>query len=344
MQLFSRLHLRARTGRGLTALFILLLLILSALLVSMNTGFIRLAPMEVLQTLLGFGTAKQELILFDLRLPRILVSILAGAGLAVSGAILQTVSRNALADPGILGINAGAGLAVILFVSYYPLKAGAPVFLLPFLAFLGAGVTACLIYSLSYKKHEGISPIRLILVGIGIAAGISAATIVLTIRLSPVNYQFVSIWLAGSMWGTTWKFVVALLPWIALLLPFTFYKSRILNVLNLGDRNALGLGIRLERERLVLLAVAVGLSASCVAVGGAIGLIGLVGPHLARRLVGSRHQLLLPASALIGGLLLIVADTVARTLIQPSEIPTGIIVTVIGAPYFLYLLATSKDS
>lgn len=330
---------RVRNSWILTILGILILLVF---VISMNTGFIRLTPLEVIKTLFGEGTAKQHLILFDFRLPRIVISVLVGAGLAVSGCILQGISRNALADPGILGINSGAGLVVLLFISFYPTNAAAPIFMLPFLALVGAGLTATLIYTLAYKKHEGLSPIRLILVGIAVASGISAAMIVLMLRLNPQTYQMVAIWLAGNIWGTNWKYVLALLPWVLILIPYALYKARVLNVLSLGDQTAAGLGTSIEGERLKLLATAVGLAGSCVAAGGGIGFVGLIGPHLAKRLVGPKHQYLLPASALVGGLLLIIADTLGRWILQPSEIPTGIVVAVIGAPYFLYLLAKSK--
>ena len=309
----------------------------------MNTGYIKLSPLEVIRTLFGFGTDKQQLILFEFRLPRIIISILVGMGLAVSGCVLQGISRNALADPGILGINAGAGLAVMLFISFFPSTTATPVFLLPVLAFTGAGVTAVIIYSLAYKRHEGISPMRLLLTGVAVAAGISSAMIVLTLRLSPENYQFVATWLAGSIWGSNWKFVLALLPWIVVLMPFVFSKARVLNVLNLGDLTATGLGASIEKERRVLLAAAVGLAGASVSVSGGIGFVGLIGPHLARQLVGARHQFLLPAAALTGGLLVLIADTIGRWILQPSEIPAGIVVAVIGAPYFLYLLSRLKD-
>ena len=329
--------------QNLLIIGILSLLIVIVFMISMNTGFIKLSPLEVIRTLFGSGTDQQQLILFEFRLPRIVISILVGMGLAVSGCILQGISRNALADPGILGINAGAGLAVILFISFYPSTIATPVFILPVLAFLGAGVTAVIIYSLAYKRDEGISPMRLLLTGVAIAAGISSLMIVLTLRLSPDNYQFVATWLAGSIWGSNWKFVLSLLPWIIVLIPFVFSKARVLNVLNLGDVVAAGLGVSIEKERRVLLAVAVGLAGASVSVSGGIGFVGLIGPHLARQLVGSRHQFLIPAAALTGGLLVLVADTLGRWIMQPSEIPAGIIVAVIGAPYFLYLLSRLKD-
>jgi len=328
---------------GLFVMGVLVALIIVAFIISMNTGFIRLTPLEVLQTLFGGGTDKQSLILFQFRLPRIVISILVGAGLAVSGCILQGISRNALADPGILGINAGAGLMIMLYISFFQVKSAGSVFLLPILALIGAGVTAAIIYSLAYKKHEGISPTRLILTGIAIAAGISAVMIVLTLRLNPDKYQFFATWQAGSIWGSNWKFVLALLPWTLILIPLAIYKSKIMNVMSLGEHTAVGLGSAINRDRLILLAIAVALAGSAVAVSGGIGFVGLIGPHLARRLVGSKHQLLIPTSALIGSLLLIAADTIGRLILQPSEIPAGIVVAVIGAPYFLYLLARSKS-
>ncbi|WP_186670925.1 iron ABC transporter permease [Sporosarcina sp. BP05] len=333
---------RAKT-KNLIIIGVLGLLIVVAFMISMNTGFIKLTPLEVIRTLFGLGTEKQHLILFEFRLPRIIIAVLVGMGLAVSGCVLQGISRNALADPGILGINAGAGLAVMLFISFFPSTAATPVFLLPVLAFFGAGVTAVIIYSLAYKRHEGISPMRLLLTGVAVAAGISSAMIVLTLRLSPENYQFVATWLAGSIWGSNWKFVLSLLPWILVLIPFVFSKARVLNVLNLGDLTATGLGASIEKERRILLAAAVGLAGASVSVSGGIGFVGLIGPHLARQLVGSRHQFLIPAAALTGGLLVLVADTLGRWILQPSEIPAGIVVAVIGAPYFLYLLSRLKD-
>ncbi|QDQ01258.1 iron ABC transporter permease [Lysinibacillus fusiformis] len=324
-------------------LSILVVLIVITFVISMNTGVIKLTPMEVIRTLFGQGDAQQQLILYEFRLPRIIIAVLVGMGLAVSGAILQGISKNALADPGILGINAGAGLAVMLFISFFPATTAAPVYLLPVLAFVGAGFTAIVIYTLSYKRHEGITPMRLLLTGIAVAAGISSAMIVLTLRLSPENYQFVATWLAGSIWGSNWKFVFSLLPWLLILFPFVYAKSRVLNILNLGDLTAVGLGASIEKERRWLLAASVGLAGASVSVSGGIGFVGLIGPHLARQLVGAKHQFLLPASALVGGLLVLMADTIGRSILEPSEIPAGIVVAVLGAPYFLYLLARIKE-
>jgi ABC-type Fe3+-siderophore transport system, permease component len=331
-----------RRKRSIIVLATLGILIVFAFILSMNTGHSRLSPLDLLRTLFGEGTPKMNLILFEFRLPRIVISVLIGAGLAVSGCIMQGISRNALADPGIFGINAGAGLFVLIFIAFFPSTAAAPVYLLPVIAWIGAGLTAALVFLLSYNRHRGFSPTQLLLSGIGVAAGISAATIVLTLRISPDKFQFVATWMAGSIWGTNWTFVLALLPFIIVLLPLAFLKARTMNALHLGENTATGLGVKVSREQLVLLAAAVGLAGSCVAVSGGIGFVGLIGPHLARSLVGPRHQALLPASALIGSLLVIVADMLGRLLLQPSEIPAGIIVGIIGAPYFLYMLARSR--
>ncbi|SDC12380.1 iron complex transport system permease protein [Pelagirhabdus alkalitolerans] len=335
-------YLQRRNKRNILVIFIISLLILLMLIISMNTGHIRLSPLELFETFLGEGTDRQRLILFQFRLPRIVLSVLVGMALAVSGCILQGISRNALADPGILGINAGAGLAVVLFISFFPSTTEAPVFLLPFVALLGSGITAFLIYLLSYKKGEGISPVRLLLTGIAIAAGISAAMIVLTLKLDSETYQFVAIWLAGSIWGSNWRFVLSLLPWILIFIPLVIAKARIIDTLNLGDVRATGLGLAIEKERLLLLGVAVALAGAGVSVSGGIGFVGLIAPHMARQLVGARHQFVIPVSAMLGGLLLLVADTIGRVILQPSEIPAGIVVAIIGAPYFLYLLVKSN--
>ncbi|WP_040949467.1 FecCD family ABC transporter permease [Gorillibacterium massiliense] len=333
---------RHRRTRNLIVVSVFIVGILAAFVVSMNTGVIKLTPADLLRTLFGGGTDRQRLILFDFRLPRIVISLLVGAGLAVSGAVLQALSRNPLADPGVIGINSGAGLMILLYVAFYHTAADAPAYLLPFLAWIGGGGAAALVFVISYRKNKGLSSNRLVLNGVAINAGISAVTLVVSLRINPEQYQFVSTWIAGSIWAKNWDYVVALLPFIIILLPFVYYKAQTLNVLHLGPSMASGLGVFVSRQQVLLLAAAVGLAGSCVAVSGSIGFVGLVAPHLARKLVGSRYQILIPTTALAGSLLVLVSDTLARWILQPAEIPTGIIVAVIGAPYFLYLMFRSK--
>lgn len=334
--------MKKKLRRNMTVMIVFIALIIVTFLISVNTGHIRLSPGEVFATFFGNGTDQQKLILFEFRLPRIVIAVLVGAALAVSGTVLQGLSRNALADPGILGINSGAGLMVMLYVAFFPGASGGSIFFLPVLAWFGAAITAAVIYILSYKRGEGISPTRLLLTGIAVAAGISAFTIVLTLILSPEDYQFVATWMAGSIWGSNWQFVLALLPFIAVLMPLVMYKASVLNILSMGDQLATGLGINVERERRWLLFIAVGLAGAAVSVSGGIGFVGLIAPHLVRSLIGPKHQFLLPTVAIVGGFLVLLADTIGRSIIQPSEVPAGIVVAVIGAPYFLYLLARSK--
>ena len=336
-------HKRKTAIRNTVIVAVFVALLIISFIVSMNTGYTKLSPLDTLRTLFGGGTVKENLILFDFRLPRIIISIMVGAGLALSGCIIQGISKNALADPGLLGINAGAGLMVILYVMFFGAKSFMSVFTLPFLALAGAGITAALIYTLAYKKDEGIAPMRLILTGVAIQAGISAFTTLLVVKLDETQFNFVATWQAGSIWGSNWRFVLALLPWLLLLIPYVMYKARVLDVLNMGDDVAYSLGASVERERRWLLASAVALAASCVAVSGSISFVGLIAPHLARRLVGPKHVILLPVCALTGAVLVSAADTIARVIVQPSEIPTGIMVAIIGAPYFLYLLANSRQ-
>lgn len=329
--------------RNITILIICLILLILSFVISMNTGYTKLSPNDTLKTLFGGGSHKEKLILFKLRLPRIVVSILVGMGLSLSGCIIQGISRNPLADPGLLGINAGAGLMVILYVMFFGAKSFLSVFTLPFLALIGAGITAILIYILSYKKGEGVAPLRLILTGIAIQAGISALTTLLVIKLDDTQFDFVANWQAGSIWASNWNFVMTLLPWILILVPYIIMKSRVLDILNLGDELAYSLGTEVERERQLLLGAAVALAASSVSVSGSIGFVGLIAPHLARRLVGPKHRILLPTCALIGAVLVSISDTIAKVIVQPLEIPTGIVVAIVGAPYFLYLLSRNKQ-
>jgi iron complex transport system permease protein len=343
MQKKNETYKRKIALRNLAIVIGCAVLLILSIFVSINTGYTKLSLSDTLRILFGNGTSNENLILFEFRLPRIIVSMLVGAGLALSGCIIQGVSRNALADPGLLGINAGAGLMVILYVMFFGATSFLSIFSLPFLALAGAGLAAITIYVLAFKKGEGIAPIRLILTGVAMQAGIAALTTVLVVKLDEDQYNFVASWQMGSIWGSNWNYVLALLPWLLLLILYVLSKSRVLDVLNFGDDVAYSLGASVERERRGLLFAAVGLAASCVAVSGSISFVGLIAPHLGRRLVGPRHGILLPTCVLLGAVLVSVADTIARVIVQPSEIPTGIVVSIIGAPYFLYLLIKGRQ-
>lgn len=290
----------------------------------------------------GEGTFKQETVLFRLRLPRMVIAVLIGAGLAISGAVLQGISKNGLADPGILGINSGASLVVLIMVIAAPSTLFANPFVLPIGALCGSCFSAFLIYVMSYKKGHGLMPTRMLLVGIAVAAALSAVSVILTLRLNPTEFDMVFEFSLGSLYGGNWDYVLALLPWICIIIPFVYYKSHILNILSLNDSTGIALGYSLEKEKIYLLLAALGLAASSVAIGGGIGFVGLMAPHIARKLVGPKHQYMLPVAALLGSLLVLAGDTIARSILSNTELPAGVVVSMLGAPYFLYLLIKSK--
>ncbi|MBN8435355.1 iron ABC transporter permease [Priestia flexa] len=322
-------------------LFILLLLtvlILLTIAVSMGLGYASLSFDRLLPTLFGQGTFKEEFILFSIRLPRIVITLLAGMALALSGAILQSITRNDLAEPGIIGINSGAGVGVAVFFLFFPIDPGSFVYMIPFVGFIGAIITAALIYTFAYERNIGLDPTKLVLTGVGFSMALSGVMIVLISSAERQKVDFIAKWLAGNIWGSDWPFVLALLPWLMVLIPFVLYKANRLNILSLNEHTAIGVGISIEKERITLLLAAVALAASAVSVSGGIAFIGLIAPHLAKSLVGPRNQLFIPVAILMGGFFLLIADTIGRNLMTSEGVPAGIIVALIGAPYFIYLL------
>lgn len=331
---------RRKRLRTSSVLVILAALALVALWCDINAGYRSISLEELGQILSGTASQSLTYTLVDLRLPRVLTSLLVGVGLSLSGCLLQGVSRNDMADPGVLGINAGAGLLVAAFVVFVPAGLFPSAAALPVLAFAGSAAVAFLGWRLSVVRGAS-SPRRLLLIGVALATGLSSATSLLMLRMSDGDYAFVQNWLAGSIWGASWENVAILAVGLALLVAGALYASRTLNVLGLGEAAATGLGVNVPRARAALTAVAVGASGLACAVGGGLTFVGLVCPHMARRLVGPNFRVLVPACVLVGAVLMLLADIISRTLLAPNEIPVGIVAAVIGAPYFLYLLAKS---
>ncbi len=319
-------------------ILVLCLLIISTVFISTGIGYSALSYDRIIPTLLGNGSFKEEFVLFSVRLPRIIITLLAGMALALSGSILQSITRNDLADPGIIGINSGAGVAIAIFFLFFPIDVGTFTYLLPIVGFLGAFITIVFIYLFSFDKHTGLQPTRLILVGVGFSMALSGLMVVLISSSEREKVDFIAKWLAGNIWGTDWPFIWSILPWLIILIPFSLYRANRLNILGLSEPVSIGLGMSIKKERIVLLTTAVALAASAVSVTGGIAFVGLMAPHLAKALVGPRNQLFMPVAILIGGWLLLVADTIGRNLVDPDGIPAGIMVALIGAPYFIYLL------
>ena len=331
---------RRKRLRTSSVLVILAALALVALWCDINAGYRSISLEELGQILSGTASQSLTYTLVDLRLPRVLTSLLVGVGLSLSGCLLQGVSRNDMADPGVLGINAGAGLLVAAFIVFVPAGLFPSAAALPVLAFAGRAAVAFLGWRLSVVRGAS-SPRRLLLIGVALATGLSSATSLLMLRMSDGDYAFVQNWIAGSIWGASWENVAILAVGLALLVAGALYASRILNVLGLGEAAATGLGVNVPRATAALTAVAVGASGLACAVGGGLTFVGLVCPHMARRLVGPNFRVLVPATVLVGAVLMLLADIISRTLLAPNEIPVGIVAAVIGAPYFLYLLAKS---
>lgn len=324
--------------RQQAVLVLLTVLMLLTILVGMSVGSSSVSLNRLLPAILGQGSFEDNFVLFSVRLPRILITMLSGMALALSGAVLQGITRNELADPGIVGINSGAGVGVTVYFLFAPLNVETFAYVIPLMAFAGALITATLIYVFSYTRGEGVQPIRLVLVGVGFSMALSGLMIVLISSVDRTKVDFIAKWLAGNVWGADWPFVLALLPWLVVLIPYVLLKSRELNLLAMNESTAIGTGVVVNKDRILLMLAAVALAASAVSVTGGIAFIGLMAPHIARALVGPRHQQFVPVSILIGGWLLLLADTIGRNLVQPSGIAAGIMVAFIGAPYFLYLL------
>jgi iron complex transport system permease protein len=313
----------------------LALLTLALVVVSVGTGEYRIAPLDVVRTLLGqpVADADYRFVVRSLRLPRTLVAALVGMALALSGAIMQGLTRNPLASPEITGVTGGASLAAVTLIVWLPAVSLA---WLPIAALAGGLAVAGAIYALAWRG--GDSPLRLILVGIGIGAVLSALITLMLTFGEVFQVQRALIWLTGSVYGRTWSDVRAILPWLALGVPAVLGMARHLNVLQLGPDIARGLGSAVEVQRAILLLLAVMLAAVAVTVAGTIGFVGLMAPHIARRLVGSSHEGLLPTTALVGALIVVASDLVGRTLFAPVEIPCGIVTAAVGAPFLIYVL------
>ncbi|WP_337182656.1 iron ABC transporter permease [Shinella sp.] len=320
----------------------LLMLLLASLLASIAYGGYTVTPGDLLAILTQPAAINPEveMIVLDLRLPRALLAMLVGAALATAGAIVQAVMRNPLAEPGILGINAGAALAAMIVIAALR---DAPAHLLPWASFAGASGMAAAIYMLSHR-NGGTTSLRIILIGIGLSALAGAATTLLTAFGDISDVQRAMIWLAGSVYSADWEGVQMLALWLVAPMAMTMLSGRQLDLIRFGDNMAQSLGQRVGLVRALMMLLCTLLSGAAIAAAGLIGFVGLVAPHMARRLVGPAHAGLLPASALIGATLVVTADLAGRTIIAPAQLPAGIVTGLIGAPFFAYLLWSHRHA
>lgn len=271
-------------------------------------------------------------IIQELRLPRVLGGAMVGACFAVSGAIMQGMTRNPLADSGLLGLNAGAGFAIALCFSFFP---GLPYMYLILFSFLGAGLGAVLVYGVSSMAKGGLTPVRLVLAGAALSALLSALSegIALYFQVG----QDMAFWYAGGTAGIKWVHLKIMLPWIVAAILGAIALSRSITMLSLGDEIARGLGQRTGLVKLAGTVIVLVLAGAAVSVVGAVGFVGLMIPHVTRKLVGVDYRLIIPCSAVLGSLLVVIADLAARMVNPPYETPVGAIIALIGVPFFLYL-------
>lgn len=301
--------------------------------VAIGLGSVRIPITEILQTITGTSANDEyRTIIFDIRMPRVLLALIIGANIAISGALLQAVMGNPLADPGLTGVTSGAAVFVLLIMLAAPEYTS----FIPIAAFVGGVIAATIVYALAWQK-KGLSPVTIILSGVAVNAlaggAIGYLSIIYSDRL-PASVQ----WMNGSLAAKGNNALLMILPYAIIGWIASIFAIRKANVIRMGDQVAANLGEKVMRIRILLSLIAVFLAAISVATIGMIGFVGLIVPHMARFLVGSDYKYLLPMSMALGALVLLIADTGGRTLFAPLEIPAGILMAVIGGPYFLYLM------
>lgn len=312
-------------------LVILLMLCMISLFLSINMGAVDIDIVKIIKAIFIEKDTVNHQIIYNVRLPRTLTAALVGICLSLSGAILQGIMRNPLAGTNIIGVSSGAGfmalIILILFPQYY--------YLVPAGSFLGALISTLLIYLITWKN--GIQPMRFILSGVAVSSLLNAGINSLMI-LFPGRVSGVIGFMIGGLSGITWTHFKMILPYAVLGVVFVLILPQKLNILMLGDEVATGLGLNVERTRFIFIVVSSILAGSAVSVVGLLGFVGLIVPHIARLLIGSDYRYLFPATILLGASILLICDTLSRVLFQPFEIPVGIIMSVLGVPFFLYLL------
>lgn len=308
-------------------ILVLILLILSTI-ASLSIGAVLINPIEAVNSLF----MQDNFIINEYRSPRMFLAFIVGSSLAISGALIQGVVRNALASPDVIGITKGASLFAVVIIMLFP---SAPLFILPFGSFIGA-LMISLILTLLISKFN-VKGSKLALIGLAIGAICTAIVQYLLIR-NPLDANTALVWLTGSLYGHNMSHVWVILPWFIIALPIIFYYCHQLDILTLGDDVAIALGAKVKKVKAILLFLAVILAGASISVVGGLSFLGLIAPHIARQLVGHKHKHITVMSGLLGALILMISDSLARGIHPPIDIPVGVIVAIVGVPYFLFLL------
>ncbi len=322
------------------SIIILIILLLLVFILSLSMGYAKSSLIDVIEVLVGKSSSSMIFIITKIRLPRIIACMLGGASLALSGMLLQTLTKNPLADSGILGINTGAGLVITIMVGFLDMTNPMTIALMPLFAMIGGILTIFIVYFMSRKKNNNISPTRLIITGVGMSSMLSGVMVSLISKINDFKMTYIVEWLSGKVNGGDWTTLAIFSPLLLLIWILTYSRSHSLNIMNLNEQTALALGLNLQRERLYTLILSTALASLSVVLVGNITFVGLVSGHITRRFLGNDHRISLPTSMLVGMIILLLADTIGRILLVGTGIPTGIIVSMIGAPYFLYLMTT----
>lgn len=317
-----------------------LIICLFSILLSLSMGQKYISIFKVVQILFDGSTGGDSLIINTIRLPRTLVALFVGTSLGLSGAILQGVVKNPLAAPNIIGITDSGSVGALVFLTLFTDPKNnaltTSIFYMPVFAFTGAFIAVLIVYLLAYKK--GVTPYRLIMIGIAVAGAAKAITSILIINGPVVFIKEAQLWITGTVYGTSWTHVKLLFPWFLVLFIVALIYTRELNIQNMDDGIAVGLGSPVEKNRFLLMILSAALASGAVAVGGGISFVGLIAPHICRKLTNSSFGNVLPLSAVVGGIIMVLSDIAARTLLFPLDLPVGIFTAGIGAPFFVYLL------
>lgn len=321
-----------------SALPLLLILLILAVLFSLMAGAVSIPPGVVTNTLFDFDGPHQDFIINRSRLPRTILAILTGSALALSGTIVQALLRNGLASPKIIGINSGAALGVLFLSAFLP---GLSVGWTPVAAAIGGSVAAAVVFLLS--EFRPVTPARLALIGIAFSLLCDAVVDYILVTAPTFSIASPLVWLTGSLWGRGWEEIHLVWLPLCLLSGLSLLLAYRLDLIRLGSEQAQGVGMRVRIERQILLVIATMLAALAVSVVGVLGFVGLMAPHIARRVVGGGHRTVLPASALIGAILVTLSDAAGRAIAPPVEISAGIVTALMGAPFFIYILLTTRS-
>lgn len=318
-------------------------------LLSIGIGAFPIRPDQTFAILLGKTglhlpvefSQRHEAVMMAIRLPRVIMGVLVGGALGISGTVIQGVFRNPLASPGLIGVSSGAAVGAALAIVFGFTIAG--IWTLPLAAFAGGLTTAMIVYRFARRGGQ-TEAVTLLLVGIAINALMGAIVSFLSFVSDDAQLRSIVFWMMGSLSASIWPFVWTVSPFIIVSFVAMLRFSRTLNLLALGDAEARHLGVDTERARLACLALASIATGAAVSVSGIIGFVGLVAPHLLRLMIGPDHRLLLPASAIGGATLLVLADLFARTIVSPAQLPLGLVTAFVGAPFFLYLIERTRKN